>query len=70
LVIVNTELIVYGRTETDARVTVQGKEIKVGGTATFSSASPCRMAKGYPGERPFSRRLTTVHYHHSDQETI
>lgn len=34
--IVNTELIVYGATEPDARVTVQGKEIKLRPDGTFS----------------------------------
>ena len=34
--IVNTELIVYGATEPDAKVTVQGKEIKLRSDGTFS----------------------------------
>ena len=34
--VVNTELIVYGATEPDAKVTVQGKEIKLRPDGTFS----------------------------------
>ncbi len=34
--IVNTELIVYGATEPDAKVTIQGKEIKLNPDGTFS----------------------------------
>jgi len=33
---VNTELIVYGATEPDAKVTVQGREIKLNKDGTFS----------------------------------
>lgn len=34
--VVNTELIVYGQTESDAKVTVQGREIKLNKDGTFS----------------------------------
>ena len=34
--VVNTELIVYGATEPDAKVTVQGKEITLKPDGTFS----------------------------------
>jgi hypothetical protein len=58
--VVNTELIVYGATEPDAKVTVQGKEIKLRPDGTFS----LRFAL------PDGKQVIPVEATSSDQEEV
>jgi len=64
--VVNTELIVYGATEPDARVTVQGKEIKLNPDGTFHlrfalpDGKQVIPVEGTSGDGVDHRRITPI----------